>query len=218
MITPPAKVIEALLGVPGALAEGVANLLSGGQSSLRLQTQSVNAMAAPAPEAPEAGTQRRALAAVTEPKVEAEPSSVDTGLTADAKPQAVEADKTVGDTTVADTTVADTTVGDTTVGEKAVAEKKTPDAKEPPKTANKKITHPTVTSDGNKVTPTNTTIGTPTGNSPVVELVPTSATNSPEKKANSTPTGPTAASPDPVSTTVDAKDDTTHQTADDAAA
>ena len=48
LITPPAKVVEALLGVPGALAEGLTNLLSGGQSSLRLQTQSVNAMAAPA--------------------------------------------------------------------------------------------------------------------------------------------------------------------------
>ena len=150
LITPPAKVIEALLGVPGALAEGLTNLLSGGQSSLGC-TQSVIAMAAPAPapEAPEAGTQRRALAAVAEPKVEAKPSSVDTGLTADAKPQAVEADTTVGDTTVAEKTVAEKTVADTavgektvaeTVGEKTVAEKKNLDAQPPRRTTRRSPT------------------------------------------------------------------------------
>ena len=48
-ITPPAKVVEALVGVPGALAQGAANALSGGQS-LNLQQQSVNTMAASEPD------------------------------------------------------------------------------------------------------------------------------------------------------------------------
>ena len=69
-ITPPAKVVEALVGVPGALTQGAANALSGGQS-LNLQQQSVNTMAAQEPDAPEVGTQRLALASVAEPKVEA---------------------------------------------------------------------------------------------------------------------------------------------------
>jgi hypothetical protein len=165
-VTPPAKIVEALVGVPGALAQGAANALSGGQS-LNLQPLSVNAKAAPEPEAPEVGNQRMALASVPEPA--AEPVTKDPV-------------------------------------KKDVVEKDAP------------ITHPTVTSDGNKVTPT-TTAGDPTTGTPQpVEVVPTTPTNPPAEKEDSTTTAPVANPEAPASTTVDAKDDTAHQATDAAAA
>lgn len=42
LITPPAKVIEALLGVPGAIGQGLTNLLSGGQTALAAQSLAAN--------------------------------------------------------------------------------------------------------------------------------------------------------------------------------
>jgi hypothetical protein len=178
-ITPPAKVVEALVGVPGALAQGAGNALSGGQS-LNLQPLSVNAKAAPEPEAPEVGSQRMALASVAEPA--ADPVVAKDGVAKD--PVAKDGD---------------------------VVEKDAPEKDAP-------ITHPTVTSDGNKVTPTTTAGDATTGTQQPVEVVPATPTNPPAEKEDSTTTVPAANPQAPASTTVDAKDDTTHQATDAAAA
>jgi hypothetical protein len=175
-ITPPAKIVEALVGVPGALAQGAANALSGGQS-LNLQPLSVNAKSAPEPEAPEVGNQRMALASVAEPAAE------------------VVAKDPVAKDPVAKDPVA-----------KAEVKTDTVEKDEP-------ITHPTVTSDGNKVTPTTTADGATTGNQQPVEVVPTTPTNPPAEKEDSTTTVPAAKPEAPASTTVDA-----HEATDAAAA
>ena len=173
-ITPPAKIVEALVGVPGALAQGAGNLLSGGVPALPLNT-----LKTPEPTTAETGNQRLALASVPEPKVETE------------KPAAPEvAKKDLDD--------------------------KDPEEKDPEKKDAEQITHPTVTSDGNKVAPTTTAGGTTTGNQPPVETTPT--TNPAVAEEDPTTKPPTAAPQAPAPSTVDAKDEPSQQATDDAAA
>ena len=157
LITPPAKFIEALGGIPGALSQGAANLLSGGQSSMILPRQSVSASVAPEKQAADAGNQRLALASVTEHEAE----STDPVPTADAAAApAAESDKK-------DTAEKDSDTED--LDKKAAGEKHL-DKKGTLKKRTNQITHPTVTSDGNKVTPVTTAGGTTPGNQQVVEL------------------------------------------------
>jgi hypothetical protein len=71
LITPPGKILEALGAVPGALAQGLANLLSGGQLAIAPANQNVNALsAASIPAADSGGTAAVRLAAVPEPEAE----------------------------------------------------------------------------------------------------------------------------------------------------
>jgi diacyltrehalose acyltransferase len=190
LITPPAKVVDAVLGIPGALAQGAANLLSGGQPSMTPKAKSVDAVVAPEQQAPDAGDQRLALAPVAEP----EAKSTISDLKADAGPKPAAESRRNRSADHAD--------------------QKATDKRDP-----QRITHPKVTSDGNKVTPTTTVGGTtPGGNKRVVELVSTADTNSADDKGDSTTATPTADTADAASTTVDANDDTSNQATDDAAA
>jgi diacyltrehalose acyltransferase len=156
LITPPAKFVEAIAGVPGALAQGASNLLSGGQSATTTQTRSVTAPDAPQSQALE-GRRRLALAPVVVPKIDGKRHEAD-------------------------------------------------DAQ--------RITHPTVTSDGNKVTPTTTAIGTAKADPRAVDPVPVGTTNSVDSQ--SVPVPPTA--PSSPATPSSATDTTSHQATDDAAA
>ena len=138
LITPPGKFIEALVGVPGALAQGATNVLSGGQA---LTQQDTPFSAASAVEGSEetGGNQRQTLAVAPEPTV----AAVDEPPKADVKPD------------------------------------------EKPKD---QITHPTVTSDGNKVTPTTTVGGSTPGNGQVVDEATTATVTKPVEAQGSSPT------------------------------
>jgi diacyltrehalose acyltransferase len=146
-ITPPAKIVEAVTGVPDAVTAGVGTVTTGGSSS---------APSAPAPPARLTGAQ------------------VDQGV--DAKK-----------------------------GTTNVAKQRT------------RLVRPTLTSDGNKVTPTPTSAGTTTGSQQLVEPVPTAATNAADD-AQATHTTPAASPQTPTPGTGHDKDDADHQATGDAAA
>jgi hypothetical protein len=74
-ITPPAKIIEALLGVPGALTQGATNLMTGGQTPTTLPDPLGNLVTA-TPSAADSGSPSAArLAVVPEATAEPEPEA-----------------------------------------------------------------------------------------------------------------------------------------------
>jgi hypothetical protein len=144
-ITPPAKIIEALLGLPGALSQGATNLLTAGQTPARLPDPLGNLVPAVAPVAPAIQNSQARLAIVPEPEPEA---------TVDETPKKASSESTTEST--APTAAASTsTVSTSTVSTSTVS---TSTANSPGDGL-----HPTVTSDGNKVTPGG---ATPTGSGP----------------------------------------------------
>ena len=73
LITPPHEILEALAAIPGALAEGLANFVNGGQITIAPANQNLNALSAPA--APAADSEEpaaKSLPAAAEPKSEPE--------------------------------------------------------------------------------------------------------------------------------------------------
>ncbi|MDT5066630.1 MAG: hypothetical protein QOK02_2785 [Mycobacterium sp.] len=140
LITPPNKILEALTAVPGALAEGLTNLLSGGPIAIAPANQHLNALSAPA--GPAADSQLPAAKSFTAaPQANSEPEPK---ATPDAKPD-IKAE------------IRPEPKGEDTAL-KASAESTVPTSKS--KSADDGL-HPTVTSDGNKVTPGESTPSTP---------------------------------------------------------
>jgi hypothetical protein len=129
-ITPPAKILEALLGVPGALTQGATNLMTGGQAPTTLPDPLGNLVPVAPPAADTGSPSAARLAVVPEPEPELEPAA-----TATASPPSSAAPTAAS----------------------------TP-APTPAPTANPAgdRLHPTLTSDGNKVTPGEKTDTTPT--------------------------------------------------------
>lgn len=172
LITPPHKILEALAAIPGAIAEGLANLASGGHIAIAPANQNTNALSAPAAPAPDTGdVAAKSLAAEPEstpapkskPELEAAPEP-------EAKPEAKPEPK----------------AEDTAL--KASAEPTASPSK--PKSADDGL-HPTVTSDGNKVTPGDDTPANPaspgsTGTTPTTTATTTGAAPSTEP-AGTTP-------------------------------
>jgi hypothetical protein len=136
LITPPHKILEALAAIPGALAEGLANFINGGSIAIAPANQNVNALAAPALAADSGEPSAKSLPAAAESKSEPE---------AKAKP---EAEPEVKPEAKPEPKAEDTAL-------KASAES-TSTTKSPDDGL-----HPTVTSDGNKVTPGEGTPSTP---------------------------------------------------------
>lgn len=146
-LTPPGKIVEALLGVPGAVQQGVTDAVSGGQESL--QDNTFTPFAAPAE-----------FSAGENQRIASTPAS--------------DTPSPVGDPAPADAS----TVDPATV---VSGPPTTPEPKpEPVAELDTRITHPTVTSDGNKSEPTTTVAGgtttasggatvTPIGTDPVGE-------------------------------------------------
>lgn len=169
-ITPPAKIIEALGAVPGALGQGVTGLLSGGQAATvpppapNLTTVPVQDVPAPVPvPAPLARQSRLTLA----PSLESEPTSSSTPPTSPA----------------AATSTAATSTAETSTAERP----------EPPADG----LHPTVTSDGNKFTPGETAAASgPTSGpeNPTVTTTTATTTTATTTTTVTTPTTPTAGS------------------------
>lgn len=172
LITPPDKILEALGAIPGALAQGLANLLSGGQMALAPANQNVNALsAASIPAADSGGPTALRLAAVPVPEPEPElkaavdetPKKASSESTTEATaPTAAASTSTVSTSTVSTSTASTSTANSPGDG-----------------------LHPTVTSDGNKVTPGDTTDTPPTG----------SGTTPATGTTTTTTTGPTAGEP-----------------------
>jgi hypothetical protein len=126
LITPPEKILQALAAIPGAIAEGLANLVNGGHIAIAPANQNLNALSAPPPPAADNGdTALKSLTAAPEakalPKPKPEPKAEDTALKASAE------------------------------STPTVSTAKSPDDG----------LHPTVTSDGNKVTPGEGATSTP---------------------------------------------------------
>lgn len=142
IITPPAKVVEALLGVPGALAQGATAAVSAGQQSV--QDTPVARSAAPEPVG--------------------EPGLLRVAPTRDPKPE-------VDDPASLSAAAADATPPQPVVEEEA-APVGEPEAEPDGNEAATRITHPTTTSDGNKSVPTTTVSGgtTPTGAATVTPI------------------------------------------------
>ena len=142
LITPPHKILEALAAIPGALAEGLANFVNGGQIAIAPANQNLNALSAPAAPAADSGAPAaKSLPAAAEPKAlpkpepeaKPEPKAEDTALKASAE-----------STTVSTATASTSTASTSTA-----------------KSADDGL-NPTVTSDGNKVTPGNSSPVSPT--------------------------------------------------------
>jgi diacyltrehalose acyltransferase len=137
-VTPPAKVVEALLGVPGAIQQGVTGAVSSGQQSV--QNAPATPFAAPEPaQAPEPTQLRVAAAHDAQPKVADDPA-----------PLAAAEESTTPEPTA----------------ERKTESTTSPEPKAEDDPADTQITHPTTTSDGNKSVPTTTVGGgTSTGGS-----------------------------------------------------
>ena len=142
-ITPPAKILEALLGVPGALSQGATNLLTAGQTPATLPDPLGNLVPAVASQAPAIQNSQARLAIVPQPEPEPEAmvdetppkvSSESTKETAAPKPSTPAASTSTVSTSTVSTSTANLP------GDRL---------------------HPKVTSDGNKVAP-----GDPTDTSP----------------------------------------------------
>ena len=129
-----------------------------------LHRQSVTAPVAPEQQAPDAGNQRLALASVTEPEAE----STDPVPTADAAARTRGRIRQEGHGRKG--------FRHERISTRRPRARRHLDKKGTLKKRTNQITHPTVTSDGNKVTPMTTAGGTTPGNQQVVELVPTTAT------------------------------------------
>jgi hypothetical protein len=167
LITPPQKILEALAAIPGALAEGLANFINGGQIAIAPANQNLNALSAPpAPAADSGDTALKSLTAAPEAKAlpKPEPKVVDTALKASAE----------------STTVSTPTASTSTASTSA--------AKSP-----EDGLHPTVTSDGNKVTPGNSTPASPgtTGTTVTTGTTPTTGTTTTEPTGTTPTTGTT---------------------------
>ncbi|MCU1697310.1 MAG: hypothetical protein JWR34_3373 [Mycobacterium sp.] len=125
LITPPEKIVQALAAIPGAIAEGLANLVNGGH--LTIAPANVNALSAPPSPAADSGdTALKSLTAAPEAKALPKP---------EAKPEPKAADTALKASAVSTPTASTSTASTST-----------------PKSPDDGL-HPTVTSDGNKVTP-----------------------------------------------------------------
>jgi hypothetical protein len=147
-ITPPAKIIEALFGVPGALSQGATNLLTAGQTPATLPDPLGNLVPSVAPLAPAIQNSQARLAIVPEPEPPA---------TFDETPMA--SSESTAPTAAVSTSTASTSTASTS-------------------TANTPGDglHPTVTSDGNKVTPGGAADTAPTGSGTTTPTTGTTTT------------------------------------------
>jgi hypothetical protein len=174
LITPPQKILQSLAAIPGAVAEGLANFINGGHLTIAPANQSVNALSAPpAPAANGGNTALKSLTAAPEAKVlpkpepeaKPEPNAEDTALKASAE-------STTVSTPTASTSTASTSPA------------KSPDDG----------LHPTVTSDGNKVTPGNSSPASPTSPSSTGTTGTTGTTTTGTTTTGTTPSGTTTGS------------------------
>ncbi|MBB5165003.1 PE-PPE domain-containing protein [Mycobacterium sp. AZCC_0083] len=134
LITPPEKILQALAAIPGAIAEGLANLVNGGGLTIAPVNQNINALSAPpAPAADSGDTALKSLTAA--PEAKALPKSEP-----EAKPEPKPEPK-----------AEDTALKASAESTPTVSTAKSPDDG----------LHPTVTSNGNKVTPGEGTPSTP---------------------------------------------------------
>jgi len=171
LITPPEKILQALAAIPGAIAEGLANFINGGHLTIAPANQSVNALSVPPPPAADSGdTALKSLTAAPEAKALPKPEP-------EAKPEP-KADDTALKASAVSTATASTST---------------------PKSPDDGL-HPTVTSDGNKVTPgegttstpastgtTGTTGTTTTGTAPTTGTTTTTTTTTSGATTDSTP-------------------------------
>jgi hypothetical protein len=176
LITPPHKILEALAAMPGALAEGLANFFNGGTIAIAPANQNVNALSAPAAlEADSGEPAAKSLPAAAEAKPDPEPK---------AKPEAKPEPKP------------EPKPEDTALKASAESAAPTSAVKSPDDGL-----HPTVTNDGNKVTPgEGTTPAAPASSgstTPTTEpagTTPTTGTTTGTTTTTAgTTTGPTAA-------------------------
>lgn len=150
LIIPPQNVIAALLGMPGAISQGVTNLLSGGTAPTALPDPLGNLV--PASPAPSAA-----------PKIQSSPARL--SLVADDHSTAPTASS---NSTSFPTDTPNTTVATNTPSTSSAPTSSAPTSSAPPTTASKPPTsgdglHPTVTSDGNMAVPGGTTHSPSTG-------------------------------------------------------
>jgi hypothetical protein len=178
LITPPHKILEALAAIPGALAEGLANFVNGGSIAIAPADQHLNALAAPQALAADSGEPAAkslpaAPEAKSEPKPEAEP---------EAKPE----------------TKPELKAEDTSLKASAESTAPTSKAKSPDDGL-----HPTVTSDGNKVTPGEGTPSTAasTGTATTIPTTPTTEATSTTPTTGTTTTTGTAPTTGTTTTT-----------------
>ena len=171
LITPPHKILEALAAIPGALAEGLANFINGGSIAIAPANQNLNALSAPpAPDADSGEPAAKSLTPAPEAKAlpEAKPEAKP-----EPKPEA-KAEDTALKASAASTTA-------------STSPAKSPDDG----------LHPTVTSDGNKVTPGEGTPSTPastgTTGTPTTGSTTTTGT-APTSGTTTTPSGTTTGS------------------------
>lgn len=182
LITPPHKILEALAAIPGALAEGLANFINGGQIAIAPANQNLNALSAPpAPAADTGDPAAKSLAAEPEAKALPKPEP-------EAKPETKPEAKP------------ETKVEDTAL--KASAESTASTSTAPtskPKPSDDGL-HPTVTSDGNKVTPGDGTTPAAPASSGTTGTTPTTTEptgTTPTTGTTTTTTGPTAGEASP---------------------
>ena len=175
LITPPHKILEALAAIPGALAEGLANFINGGSIAIAPANQNVNALAAPAAR----------MADTEEPAAKGLPAATESKSEPESKPEAEPETKPDLKPETKPELKPEPKAEDTSL--KSSADSTAPTSK--PKSPDDGL-HPTVTSDGNKVTPGEGTPSTPasTGSS---GTTPTTATT-PTTEPTGTTAGPTA--------------------------
>jgi hypothetical protein len=167
LITPPHKILEALAAIPGALAEGLANFFNGGTITIAPANQNLNALSAPAAPAADSGEpSARRLPAAAESKSEPE-ANTKPEAEPEPKPEAKPEPK----------------AEDTAL--KASAES-TSTAKSPDDGL-----HPTVTSDGNKVTPGDGTTPAAPASSGSTSTTPTTEATEPTGTTPTASTTPT---------------------------
>ena len=161
-ITPHGKIVEALLGVPGALQQGVTDAVSGGQESV--QDTTVTSFAVPA-ETSAAENERSAPAPSETPSPVGDPAPADPA------------------------TVATVATGTTTAPEPEPEPVAEPDVR---------ITHPTVTSDGNKSEPTTTVAGGTAATPGGASVTPIATDHIAGQEDTTTPAADSAAAPAPA--------------------
>jgi diacyltrehalose acyltransferase len=162
LFTPPAKILEALGQIPGALNQGVNNLLNGGQQAISPLSQP-NALSVSAASVPEVGSvdvsaSRMAITSAPE-QVQAADDAKDAKDAETSSPPATPPAAAASDSTV----------------------KPKPKPSSTPSESTGDGLHPTVTADGNKVTPGGSP-GTPAGPDKTPETTPLD-TKTPDTKA-----------------------------------
>jgi PE-PPE domain-containing protein len=192
-ITPPAKIFEAVAGLPGALTRGATNLLNGGQTAITLPDPHGTLMPAPSlppvsSRAPETQHSQARLAIIPDPEPKPIAKIDDTPPKPSEQPTATPTPSTTSNSITSTSTMSTSTTSTSTTSTSTTSTTSTTTSNTPGDGL-----HPAVTSEGNKVMPGSTTIddspATATGTSTSTTTIGTIGTT---RTTRTTTTGTTA--------------------------